>query len=107
MGASEENFRRELCCATHTRFFACRMFSSRQERSEDVPSWESRIDEMQTELREAVKTVCKPEELLDARGLIDHLAKSCFVQGLHNEWMQTIVRSRNESISLSKSGGFD
>jgi hypothetical protein len=55
---------------------------------------------MQTELREAVKTVYKHEALVGAIGLIGHLAKACFVQGLHSERMQTIVRSRNESISL-------
>jgi predicted RNA-binding Zn-ribbon protein involved in translation (DUF1610 family) len=52
------------------------------------------------QLQEAAKRVCKPEELLGAIGLIDHLAKACFIQGLHNERIQTIVRSRGESISL-------
>jgi hypothetical protein len=62
----------------------------------------SRIDEMRTELREAARRVCKPEELLGALGLINHLGKACFVQGLHNERIQTIVRSRGESILLSQ-----
>jgi hypothetical protein len=57
---------------------------------------------MQTELREAAKRVCKPEEVLGAIGLINHLGKVCFVQGLHNERIQTIVRSRGESILLSQ-----
>lgn len=38
-------------------FYACRMFSARQEKGESVTSWGSRIDDMQTELREAARTV--------------------------------------------------
>lgn len=97
-GILEENYavRRTLD------FYACRMFSARQERNESVASWGSRIDEMQTELREAAKRVCKPEELLGAVGLINHLGKACFVQGLNSERIQTIVRSRGESILLSQ-----
>ena len=34
-------------------------------------------------------------------GLINHLGKACFIQGLHNETIQTIVRSRGEFILLS------
>ena len=37
-------------------FYACRMFSARQGKGESVASWGSRID-MQTELREAARTV--------------------------------------------------
>ena len=97
-GILEENYavRRTLD------FYACRMFSARQEKGESVASWGSRIDEMQTELREAARRVCKPEEILGAVGLINHLGKACFVQGLHNERIQTIVRSRGESILLSQ-----
>jgi len=83
-------------------FYACRMFSARQEKGEIVASWGSRIDEMQTELREAARRVCRPEEILGAVGLIGHLGKACFVQGLNNERIQTIVCSRGESILLSQ-----
>jgi hypothetical protein len=97
-GILEENFavRRTLD------FYACRMFSVRQERGESVASWGSRIDEMQTELREATRRICKPEEILGAIGLICHLGKACFVQGLNNERIQTTVRSRGEAILLSQ-----
>jgi hypothetical protein len=57
---------------------------------------------MQTELREAARRICKPEEIHVAVRLIFHLGKVCFVQGLNNERNQTIVRRRGESISLSK-----
>jgi len=57
---------------------------------------------MQTELREAARRVCKPEEIQGAVGLIGHLRKACFVQGLQSERIQTIVRSRGESVLLSQ-----
>jgi hypothetical protein len=97
-GILEENYavRRTLD------YYACRKFSARQDRCENIASWGSRIDEMQTELREAAKMVCRPEELLRAIGLINHLGKACFIQGLQNAWIQIIVRSRGESILLSQ-----
>ena len=78
------------------------MFRARQEKVESVASWGSRIDEIQTDLREAARRVCKEEEIKGAVGLINHLGKACFIQGLHNERIQTIVRSRGESILLSQ-----
>jgi hypothetical protein len=34
-------------------------------------------------------------------GLINHLAKACFVQGLSNDRIQTIVRAKGETTLLS------
>jgi len=97
-GILEENYaiRRTLD------YYACKMFSARQDKGESVASWGSRIDEMQTDLREAARRVCKDEEIKGAVGLINHLGKACFIQGLHSERIQTIVRSRGESILLSQ-----
>jgi len=97
-GILEENYaiRRTLD------YYACKMFSARQEKGESVASWGSRIDEMQTDLREAARRVCTAEEIKGAVGLINYLSKACFIQGLHNERIQTIVRSRGESILLSQ-----
>ena len=83
-------------------YYASEMFSAKQEKGENVASWGSRIDEIQTDLTEAAKRVCKAEEIMGAVGLINHLGKACFIQGLHNERIQTIVRSRGESILLSQ-----
>jgi hypothetical protein len=74
------------------------MFNARQGKDESIASWGNKIDELQTDLREAARRVCKPEEILGAMGLINHLGKACFIQGLYNERIQTIVRSRGESI---------
>jgi len=82
--------------------YACRMFSSRQKTGENVAYWGSSIDEMPTELREAARRVCKAEEILGTVGLINHIGKVCFVQRLHNERIQNIVRSTGESILLSQ-----
>ena len=57
---------------------------------------------MQTDLREADSRLCKVEEIMRSVGLINHLGMLCFKQGLHNERIQTIVRSTGESILLSQ-----
>jgi hypothetical protein len=82
-------------------YYACRMFSSRQGNNESIASWSSRIDTMQSELREAAFRICEEVEVIGAMGLINHLAKACFVQGLVNERIQTIVRAKGESVALS------
>jgi hypothetical protein len=82
-------------------YYAFRMFSSRQGVSESIASWSSRIDTMQSELREVAYRICEDEEVIDAMGLINHLAKAYFVQGLSNERIQTIVRSKGETVLLS------
>ena len=51
---------------------------------------------------EAARRICKPEEILGAVGLICHLGKACFIQGLNSERIQTIVRSRGGSVMLSQ-----
>ena len=78
-------------------YYTCKMFSARQSKNESVASWGHKIDELQTDLREAARGVCKPDEILGAIGLINHLGKV-----LYNERIQTIVRSRGESIFLSQ-----
>jgi hypothetical protein len=83
-------------------YYACKMFSARQGKGENIVSWGSQIDGLQTDLMEAARRVCKPEEILEAIGLINHLSKACFIQGLYNERIQTIVRSRGKSILLSQ-----
>ena len=45
-------------------YYACRMFSSRQVASESIASWSSRIDTMESELREAAYRICEDEKSL-------------------------------------------
>jgi len=56
---------------------------------------------MQSELREAADRICEDEEVFGAMGLINHIAKAFFVEGLSNERIQTIVRSKRETALLS------
>ena len=97
-GILEENY--AVRCTLD--YYACKMFSARREKNESVASWGNHIDERQTELREAARRVCTPEEIRGAVGPIGHLGKACFFQGLSSERIQTIVRSRCESIALSQ-----
>jgi hypothetical protein len=53
---------------------------------------------MQSELREAAFRTCEVEEVIGAMGLINHLAKAYFAQGLSNERFQTIVRSKGKQL---------
>jgi hypothetical protein len=76
-------------------------FNSRQGMNEGIASWSSRIDTMQSELREAAYRLCEDEEVIGAMVLLNHLAKACFVQGLSNEKTQTIVQSKGETALLS------
>jgi hypothetical protein len=77
--------------------YAFKMFSARQSKNESTASWGNKKDELQTDLREAARRVCK-SEILGAIGLINHLGKACFIQGLYMKRIQTIVRNRGESI---------
>jgi hypothetical protein len=87
-------------------FYACKILSAQQEKYVSVASWGRGIDEMQTELREAAKRICKPDEILGAVGLICHLGKACFVQGLNNERIQTRTQWRRINFAITGSGGF-
>jgi hypothetical protein len=71
-GILEENYAIRLTLD----YYACKMFSARQEKGESVASWGSRVDEMQTGLREAASRMCTAEEIKGAVGL------KLFKQGL-------------------------
>jgi hypothetical protein len=51
----------------------------------------------QSDLRDAVFRICAEDEVAGAMGLVNHLAKTCFVQGLVNERFLTIVRAKGEA----------
>jgi len=80
--------------------YACPMFSSRQGASDIILSWSSRIDTMQSELRETAHRICD-DDAIDAMGLINHLAKAYFLQWLRNERIQNITRSKGNTALLS------
>ena len=69
--------------------------------NDSIALWGSRIDTMQSELKETANRICGDEEVIGAMGLIHHLVKVGFVQGLSNERIQTIVQSKGETALLS------
>jgi predicted DsbA family dithiol-disulfide isomerase len=79
-------------------YYACRMFNSRQGSNEGIASWSSRIDTMQSELREAAYRLCEEEEVVGAMALINHLAKACFLEGLSNDKIQTLFGQRGKLL---------
>jgi hypothetical protein len=83
-------------------YYVCKIFSASQGKNESIASRGNEIDKLQTDLREAARSVCKREEIQGVKGLINHLEKACFIHGLHNERIQIMVRSRGESILLSQ-----
>jgi hypothetical protein len=74
-------------------FYACKMFSARQSASESIASWGSKIDTLQTDLREAARRVCKPDEIVGAIGLRNHLGKACET----NAFRQSFVVEESQS----------
>ncbi|KAJ8885358.1 hypothetical protein PR048_011555 [Dryococelus australis] len=79
-------------------FYACRMFSAPQGKSESVVSWGNRVDTLQTELKEAAFKTVRMTEAEGAQALIHHLSKACFMQELADSRMQTIVHSKSVNI---------
>ncbi|XP_046986325.1 uncharacterized protein LOC124556409 [Schistocerca americana] len=82
-------------------YYACKIFQARQGQGEPIAMWASRIDEMQRDFREAVNRVTARENLRGAIELVDSLGRACFIQGLSNDRIQTIVRSRGDEITLA------
>ena len=74
------------------------MFNARQSKGESI-SCGYKIDALQTDVMETARRICKPEGILGAIGLTNHLEETCFIQVLTNELIQTIVRCRGESTS--------
>ena len=76
-------------------FHASQLFRSRQGKDERVSEWIQRIQTLGSQFRDAAlldSTEGAREGILD---LSDRLRNICFVQGLHSDRIQTIVRSRN------------
>jgi len=75
-------------------YYACKMFSARQSKNESIASWVHKIDELQTDLREAARRVCRPEEILGAIDLINQIQIQIF---LHNRLRYRIPVSTSKA----------
>lgn len=83
-------------------FYALRMFSARQSASENIMAWASRVDNLQTQFKEAAARACEPTNLEGALSLIFMMGRACFTQGLYNERIQTVVRSRDSNMNFAQ-----
>lgn len=59
-------------------YYACQLFNARQRGEEGVASWASRIDSLQSQLRESVARVMSPDLLPGAMKSIEILAKASY-----------------------------
>lgn len=83
-------------------YYACQMFSAKQLPQENIVTWASRIDNLQTQFREAAARSCENDDLSGALALIFMMGRACFTQGLFNERIQTIVRSRDGKMNFAQ-----
>ncbi|PNF23780.1 hypothetical protein B7P43_G16801 [Cryptotermes secundus] len=76
-------------------FYACAMFNARQAKHETVAAWCSRLDQLGSDFRDAAIEGASSSEMCGITKLVSQLGKACFIQGLANERIQTVVRARN------------
>ena len=81
-------------------FFACKLFNSRQGSNEGVAGWGSRIDAMSSDVTEAMMRVLPQHHHQGAVEFLKLISKACFIQGLQDERIQTVVRARDEKMLL-------
>jgi hypothetical protein len=89
-------------CRT-TFYCVYKKFRSRHDKNEKISSLWSRLDQVQSELRLATSNVCTGKELEGVISRISYFSCACSIQGLSNERIQTIARSRGERGLLSTS----
>jgi hypothetical protein len=77
-------------------FHANQLFKARQGRSENISEWIQKIQTLGSKFREAALTDCMQAERAGILTLSDRLWNFCFIQGLHSDRIQTIVRSQNQ-----------
>jgi hypothetical protein len=78
-------------------FHACAMFNARQAKHETVAAWCSRLDNLVSDFRDAAIEDATSSEMCGIAKLVSQLGEACFIQGLANERIQTVVRTRSPS----------
>jgi hypothetical protein len=76
-------------------FHANQLFKARQNKSENISEWISKIQTLGSKFRESALQNCTEEERAGILTLTDKLRNICFIQGLRSDRIHTIVRSRN------------
>lgn len=75
-------------------FYVCQMFQEKQGYKETVASWGHRVDRMVTSFRIAALKNESVEAKKHQHRLIRKLSLACFIQGLKDDRVQTMVKSR-------------
>lgn len=81
-------------------YYANRLFNSKQMPNEDVASWASRIDTMARDISDGITRVMNPVHQSGAFEFLRLISKSCFVNGLHDDKIMTVLRAQNELATL-------
>jgi hypothetical protein len=81
-------------------FYACKMFRARQSASEVLLVGVVRYT-LQTDLREAARRVCKPDEIVGAIGLINHLGKACTTNAFRPSFVVEESQSSCQATEIS------
>ncbi|KAJ8886559.1 hypothetical protein PR048_012771 [Dryococelus australis] len=81
-------------------YYACRLFNARQRTSEGVANWGSQVDTLVTNSMEAALWVCMQQHAEGTLALVQHLAQTCFAQGLYNDHIQTIIQSKGTQVGI-------
>jgi hypothetical protein len=76
-------------------FYANQLFKAKQQKVENVSEWIQRIQSLGSKFRESALQDYRENEKAGILTLADKLRNICFIQGLHSDRIQTIVRSRN------------
>jgi predicted LPLAT superfamily acyltransferase len=74
-------------------FYVCAMFNVRQAKHETAAAWCSRLDQFSSDFRGAAIEGATSSKMCGITKLVSQLGKACFIQGLANERIQTVVRA--------------
>lgn len=86
-------------------YHASKLFTSRQNSHETVIQWGSRIDNMASDLYKETRRKLEQIDSSYVSGgvrIMEEIVKVCFVQGLTNDRIKTIVRAKGENKSISQ-----
>ena len=101
-------------------YYLAELFTSKQNRNENVSEWIQRIQKMRARVREGAMLACNDAQKPGIEFFLEYMTKLCFINGLINDKIQMIVKSRNlqnfneiaeialseESAMLSRLGKF-
>lgn len=86
-------------------YYANKLFTSKQTHSENVTQWGSRVEKMTSDLIRSSSKVMNNwnyDKKMGGRDIIVHLSRACFVQGLVDEQIKTIVRVKCDQMSMKQ-----